>query len=199
MIGMGVKLFNFISETSLQLNELHLYKLMRLWSLRLSVRTPGFQPGKRGSIPLGTTSFYKVEWDMFAQLIDAQKVSDKVSIGISALCLLHCLLFPSLMVVLSSFISVSLNSELIHYMLLFLVVPVSSFALIVGLNNHKNSFIFFIGLSGLAILVSALFIELPIKTISGEILLTIIGSLLITFSHYKNYKLCDHLECDCHE
>lgn len=199
MIGMGVKLFNFISETSLQLNELHLYKLMRLWSLRLSVRTPGFQPGKRGSIPLGTTSFYKVEWDMFAQLIDAQKVSDKVSIGISALCLLHCLLFPSLMVLLSSFISVSLNSELIHYMLLFLVVPVSSFALIVGLNNHKNSFIFFIGLSGLAILVSALFIELPIKTISGEILLTIIGSLLITFSHYKNYKLCDHLECDCHE
>ena len=78
---------------------------------------------------------------MFAQLIDAQKVSDKVSIGISALCLLHCLLFPSLMVLLSSFISVSLNSELIHYMLLFLVVPVSSFALIVGLNNHKNSFI----------------------------------------------------------
>ena len=199
MIGMGIKLFNFISETSLQLNELHLYKLMRLWSLRLSVRTPGFQPGKRGSIPLGTTSFYKVEWDMFAQLIDAQKVSDKVSIGISALCLLHCLLFPSFMILLSSFISVSLNSELIHYMLLFLVVPVSSFALIVGLNNHKNSFIFFIGLSGLAILVSALFIELPIKTISGEILLTIIGSLLITFSHYKNYKLCDHLECDCHE
>ena len=199
MIGKEIKLFNFISETSLQLNELHLYKLMRLWSLRLSVRTPGFQPGKRGSIPLGTTSFYKVEWDMFAQLIDAQKVSDKVSIGISALCLLHCLLFPSLMVLLSSFISVSLNSELIHYMLLFLVVPVSSFALIVGLNNHKNSFIFFIGLSGLAILVSALFIELPIKTISGEILLTIIGSLLITFSHYKNYKLCDHLECDCHE
>ena len=199
MIGKEIKLFNFISETSLQLNELHLYKLMKLWSLRLSVRTPGFQPGKRGSIPLGTTSFYKVEWDMFAQLIDAQKVSDKVSIGISALCLLHCLLFPSFMVLLSSFISVSLNSELIHYMLLFLVVPVSSFALIVGLNNHKNSFIFFIGLLGLAILVSALLIELPITIISGEILLTIIGSILITFSHYKNYKLCDHLECDCHE
>ena len=75
---------------------------------------------------------------MFAQLIDAQKVSDKVSIGISALCLLHCLLFPSLMVLLSSFISVSLNSELIHYMLLFLVVPVSSFALIVGLNKKNG-------------------------------------------------------------
>ena len=136
---------------------------------------------------------------MFAQLIDAQKFSDKVSVGISVLCLFHCLLFPSLMVALSSFISLTLNSELIHYMLLFLVVPISSFALIVGLNNHKNSFIFVVGLLGLAILVSALLLELPIKIISGEILLTIVGSSLITFSHYKNYKLCNHLECDCHE
>ena len=28
-----------------------------LWSVRLSVRTPGFHPGKRGSIPLRTTMF----------------------------------------------------------------------------------------------------------------------------------------------
>ena len=28
--------------------------LMLMRSLRLSVRTPGFQPGKRGSTPLGT-------------------------------------------------------------------------------------------------------------------------------------------------
>ena len=28
-------------------------------SLRLSVRTSGFQPGKRGSIPLGTTKLLK--------------------------------------------------------------------------------------------------------------------------------------------
>ena len=136
---------------------------------------------------------------MFAQLIDAQKVSDKVSVGISVLCLFHCLLFPSLMVALSSFISITLNSELIHYMLLFLVVPISSFALIVGLNNHKNSFIFFVGLLGLAILVSALLIELPITIISGEILLTIVGSFLVSFAHYKNYKLCNHMNCDCHD
>ena len=31
-------------------------------SLRLSVRTPGFQPGKRGSIPLGTaTDFFPLK------------------------------------------------------------------------------------------------------------------------------------------
>ena len=30
------------------------------WSLRLSVRTPGFHPGKRGSTPLGTTINKKI-------------------------------------------------------------------------------------------------------------------------------------------
>ena len=27
-----------------------------IWSLRLGVRTPGFHPGNRGSIPLGTAT-----------------------------------------------------------------------------------------------------------------------------------------------
>ena len=69
----------------------------------------------------------------------------------------------------------------------------------VNINNLAAVPSIIFGLLGLAILVSALLIELPITIISGEILLTIIGSILITFSHYKNYKLCDHLECDCHE
>ena len=30
-------------------------KLEEGWPFRLSVRTPGFHPGKRGSIPLGAT------------------------------------------------------------------------------------------------------------------------------------------------
>ena len=29
---------------------------MKKWSVRLGVRTPGFHPGNRGSIPLRTTS-----------------------------------------------------------------------------------------------------------------------------------------------
>ena len=29
----------------------------KIWSLRLGVRTPGFHPGNRGSIPLGTATF----------------------------------------------------------------------------------------------------------------------------------------------
>ena len=35
----------------------YLVKSNLLWSHRLAVRTPGFHPGNRGSIPLGITTF----------------------------------------------------------------------------------------------------------------------------------------------
>ena len=76
---------------------------------------------------------------MFAQLMNAQKISDKLSIGVSLLCVLHCLFFPSFLIIFSSFLSLTLDSELIHYILLFIVVPISIFALTVGLKNHNNS------------------------------------------------------------
>lgn len=36
-----------------------IFAIPKTWSLRLSVRTPGFHPGKRGSTPLGTTGKVK--------------------------------------------------------------------------------------------------------------------------------------------
>ena len=136
---------------------------------------------------------------MFAQLMNAQKISDKLSIGVSLLCVLHCLFFPSFLVIFSSFLSLTLDSELIHYVLLFIVVPISIFALTVGLKNHNNSLVFSTGLIGVISLISALFIDISIFNFSGEILLTLIGSFLISTAHYKNYKLCNHMDCDCHE
>ena len=136
---------------------------------------------------------------MFAQLLPAQKFSDKFAISLSILCVLHCLLFPSFLILFSSFISLNIDSELIHYSLLFLVVPASFFALFVGLNNHKNPLIFLAGIIGILILISATVIDISILGLSSETILTILGSVLVSFAHYKNYKLCNHMNCDCHD
>ena len=136
---------------------------------------------------------------MFAQLLPAQKFSDKFAISLSFLCVLHCLLFPSSLILFSSFISLNIESELIHYSLLFLVIPASFFALFVGLKNHKNLSIFVIGIIGVLILISATMIDVSILGISSETILTILGSFLVSFAHFKNYKLCNHLNCDCHD
>ena len=37
-------------------SSLHTTRITTMWPVRLSVRTPGFQPGKRGSIPLRATT-----------------------------------------------------------------------------------------------------------------------------------------------
>ena len=48
--------FIFIAFTTCTLWPATIYgHFSKLCALRLSVRTPGFQPGKRGSIPLGRT------------------------------------------------------------------------------------------------------------------------------------------------
>ena len=136
---------------------------------------------------------------MFKQLTNAQKISDKISIAISMLCLIHCLVLPSFLVIFSNYISLSLDIEIIHYMLLFLVIPTSVFALTLGLKNHNNIFVFLLGLVGISNLIFALFTDMSFLYFSGEILFTIFGSFLILSAHYKNYKLCMHLDCDCHD
>ena len=136
---------------------------------------------------------------MFAQLINAQKVSDKVSIGISLLCVMHCLLFPLFLILSSNYLTLFLNNELFHYTLLFLVVPLSLFALTIGLKNHNSFNIFIFGFIGIIFLLSALFFDIKILFVSSEIFLTILGSSFMMIAHYKNFQLCRHLDCDCHE
>ena len=136
---------------------------------------------------------------MFKQLINAQKISDKISIAASMLCLIHCLILPSFLVIFSSYITISLDIEIIHYTFLFLVIPTSIFALTLGLKNHNNIFVFLLGLVGIAMIIFALFTDISFLNFSVEILFTTLGSFLISSVHYKNYKLCMHLDCDCHD
>ncbi len=136
---------------------------------------------------------------MYAQLRTAQKISDKFSIGLSVLCALHCLFLPSFLIIFSSFMSIQFDNELVHSMILFLVVPISIFALTTGLKNHKSFPIFLLGLFGIFTLISALFLNIKILGDSGEIILTLFGSTFVSFAHLKNYQLCKHIDCDCHE
>ena len=128
-----------------------------------------------------------------------QEYSDKTAISLSALCLVHCLLAPSFLVFLSGYISLSYNNELIHYVILFIAIPVSLYALFTGVKNHKSFTYLYVGLSGILALVIAVTLGVQIWGEAGEKILTTIGALLVAFSHFKNYRLCREIECDdCH-
>ena len=128
-----------------------------------------------------------------------QEYSDKTAISLSALCLVHCLLVPSFLVFLSGYVSLSYNNELIHYAILFIAIPVSFYALISGVRNHKSYAYFYAGLVGITALILAVTLGAQIWGETGEKALTTVGAILVAISHLKNYRLCREVECDnCH-
>ena len=56
---------------------------------------------------------------------------------------------------LSGYISLSYNNELIHYIILFIAIPVSLYALITGVKNHNTYSYLFLGLFGIAAFILA--------------------------------------------
>ena len=128
----------------------------------------------------------------------SQILSDKFAMSFSMLCLMHCLFAPALIVLSYSSLAITIESELVHKIILLLTIPISIFAITLGYKNHLNNSIIFTGISGLTILVAALLIGEKINE-NTELILTTIGSMLIIFCHYKNYKICKKINCDCHK
>ena len=140
----------------------------------------------------------KKDLGAFLYNMKSQLTSDKFAMSFSAICLIHCLFAPSLIILSYSSLALTIESELIHKIILLLTVPISIFAISLGYKNHSNNSIIYTGIAGLTILVSALLIGENIGE-NAELLLTMVGSLMVIYCHYRNYKICKEVNCDCHE
>lgn len=129
----------------------------------------------------------------------SQAISDRLAMTLSFACILHCLFMPAFLITSLTFASIEFSDELLHYSILFLAIPVSLFALLSGKKNHNNNLIFIVGILGLTVLFSAIFSEGNFYGVPLETLLTIIGSMIVITAHYKNYQICQQLDCDCHK
>lgn len=131
--------------------------------------------------------------------MNTQVRADKLSISLSLACMIHCLLMPSFLILTSGFLALSIDNELIHKVFLIIVLPVSLYALITGYNNHKILSYLYLGILGLWLLFFAVFFGEGVFGEFTEKTLTLLGSLIVASSHYKNYKACKELDCSCHE
>ena len=131
--------------------------------------------------------------------MNTQVRADKLSISLSLACMIHCLLMPSFLILTSGFLALSIDNELIHKVFLIIVLPVSLYALITGYNNHKILSYLYIGILGLLLLFFAVFFGEGVFGEFTEKTLTLLGSLIVASSHYKNYKACKELDCSCHD
>ena len=131
--------------------------------------------------------------------IKSQYVSDKFAMGLSLACVLHCFFVPSFLILTSGMLSVSFDNEFVHKLLVLVAVPISSFALIKGYKYHKTFSFISYGILGLVALILAVVLGESNLGELGEKGLTLLGSILVAYSHFKNYKMCIELDCSCHD
>ena len=129
-----------------------------------------------------------------------QLKTDKFALTISLACVIHCFLVPSFVILTSGFLFTSINNELIHNILLLIAVPVSLYALRLGYKNHNIVSYLYIGIAGLSMLVSAVLLGESFLGESGENIVTLMGAILVCYSHFKNHQACKNLDCSsCHD
>tara|TARA_B100000029_G_scaffold443953_1_gene463377 strand:+ start:1639 stop:2028 length:390 start_codon:yes stop_codon:yes gene_type:complete len=125
---------------------------------------------------------------MFTSFLGVKYMKSNNLIGIllSGICIIHCLAFPLLTLVLSldTFASFYYDETKVH---IFLFILVSIIYLIVfpkSFINDRRLTPIILASIGVISLFTGLFQEDKI-----EIILTVFGGILLMFAHYKNYKI----------
>lgn len=114
-------------------------------------------------------------------------VLDRLAVGLSGLCLLHCLLLPFAVTILP-FLG-QFGDDHLHAEVLLVVVPVSLIALALGFRHHRRAGVIAGGVVGLGIMIVGGTIVHDAYGLAADRTLTVIGSLTLAFTHYRNFRL----------
>ena len=121
---------------------------------------------------------------------------DRAAIGISGLCIAHCLVLPIALVLAPSVTLLTvLSDEMFHKLLILLVLPTSIFALTLGCRRHKNFVVVGLASVGLMTLCFAALFGHDFVGEGLEKLFTMVGAILVALSHFFNFRLCQLKNC----
>ena len=129
-----------------------------------------------------------------------QAITDKLAIGLSLMCAIHCLAITSLIALLPSLVALGLDNEVFHFWMIVVVLPSSVYALTLGCKQHKRYRLLIWGCIGLTLLVMALVLGEERIGEDGEKILTVLGAGFVAVGHWFNFRLCQeqkHIECAC--
>ena len=121
--------------------------------------------------------------------------TDKAAIGLSLLCVVHCLVTPIAIVMFPALGATFLAGETFHYALLFLVVPISLFSLGLGCRKHGHRDILLLGMSGVFLLCLIILVGEETLGELGEKLSTVAGAVVVASAHFRNFKACQDKKC----
>ncbi|KUJ84770.1 MerC domain-containing protein [Microbulbifer flavimaris] len=128
-----------------------------------------------------------------------QAVTDKLAIGLSAMCTLHCLALPLILALVPSLAALQLDNEAFHVWMVVAVIPTSIYALTMGCKQHKRYRVLLLGVAGLTLLAAAVVLGEQTGEL-GEKILTVSGASLVALGHLWNFRLCRKpSNCACPE
>ncbi len=129
-----------------------------------------------------------------------QMLTDKLAIGLSLTCAIHCLALPLLLILLPSMAALQLDNEAFHLWMVIAVLPTSIYALTLGCKQHKRYQLLILGSIGLLLLIMALALGEERIGEAGEKILTVLGASFVAIGHWFNYRLCrvqKDKDCPC--
>lgn len=127
---------------------------------------------------------------------DMQKVLDLLAVSISGLCVIHCLLMPLALIMFPILSGSLFAGEDFHRFLVWVILPTSSAAFLLGCRRHKDNKVLLLGILGMFVLVSSAFWGHDLVGELGERLFTVLGGLVLAAAHLRNFRLCRHDHCE---
>lgn len=112
-----------------------------------------------------------------------RNLADGAAIGISMLCLVHCLAVPTLLALAPWLVPGFMEDESFHIAAVMIALPVSVIAL-AGSLQARPMIVVLAGM-GLALLLAGAFVEEE----SLEVSITVSGALLVALAHLRNLFL----------
>ena len=121
---------------------------------------------------------------------------DKLSIGASTLCAIHCAVLPIMIALFPTLSVLPFDDHVFHEALVLMIVPMSLLAGVFGCSKHKDKLVLFGLISGLLLLILTTFLGHDLLGETGEKAFTLLATGILAAAHWRNFSLCRAQQCE---
>ena len=118
---------------------------------------------------------------------------DGAAIGLSGLCLLHCLALPFFVGALPMLLP--FTESHLHAQMLYAAIPLSAVAIGIGYARHRNSRVVLTAFAGISLLLVGATVAHGSLGLTADRLFTISGSIVLAAAHLWNGLLSRRHRC----
>ena len=127
--------------------------------------------------------------------LDLRSFADGIGIVGSAVCALHCIAAPVLLVVGTTLPASFATDESFHHMLLWTILPAAMLAFGLGCRQHEDRGVLLLGVFGLFGLSSSFAATHALIGGFGERVVTVGSAAILIAAHLRNFRLCRAGDC----